>query len=266
MKARMALIGIIVLAVSVLQTSAAEKELTLDQVRQQHLKNFLGDVPPEGMMAPRLLSGISAMKILDGGTGLVKGTMKFRTAPDAALLLLQFDSQGYPRDGFRLKEDGTVLPIEVSPGSAGFLAGFIDSYRFVVRSGLFGSVLSTSWPFLKSDPGIQMQFKGEKKVDKQKLLHVECGFEAGMKSDVYFDPKTFRHVRTVHRIPPDRGNAYLTEEFENFQKVGPVELPVLWRLTVEWRGNRRILYEIGVQNIQSPPPEEGEDEQAIGSR
>ncbi len=233
---------------------AAEK-LTPEDIFQRHRAAVLGDSSVETLRAARLITGISAMKILDGGTGLVKGSAEFRTDASSTVLYLKFESQGYPQDGFRFREDGTVLPIEVSPGSPGFLAGFIDGYRHIVRSGLFGSVLSATWPPAQEATGLaKVVYKGEKKVEKAKLHLVECEFEAGMKSDLYFEPATFRHVRTVHRIPPDRGNAFLTEEFLGFQRVGGVELPSLWRLTVEWRGNRRILYEIGLQNIQSPPP------------
>ncbi|GAB4108321.1 MAG: hypothetical protein Kow001_04930 [Acidobacteriota bacterium] len=235
---------------------AAEK-LTPEAIFKQHLAAVLGDSSVATLQAARLITGISAMKILDGGTGLVKGSAEFRTDGTSALLQLKFESQGYPQDGFRLREDGTVLPIEVSPGSAGFLAGFIDSYRYIVRSGLFGSVLSAAWPPAHENMGLtKMAYKGEKKVEKDKLHLIECEFEAGMKSDLYFEPGTFRHVRSVHRIPPDRGNAFLTEEFLGFQRVAGIEMPSLWRLTVEWRGNRRILYEIGLQNLQSPPPSE----------
>lgn len=234
----------------------AEK-LSVEELIQKHLANVLGEEGIETLAAPRSITGISAMKILDGGTGLVKGSAEFRVAPDAVALFLKFESQGYPQDGFRLRPDGTVLPIEVSPGSSGFLAGFIDGYRHVARSGLFGSVLSAAWPFTKSQSQWgKLSYKGVKKVDQARLHLVEWEFEAGMKSDLYFEQETFRHVRTVHRIPPDRGNAFLTEEFENFQRVGGVELPALWRMTVEWRGNRRILYEIGLRDIQSPPPPE----------
>lgn len=264
---RTGLLTVLLLVVTLAAPAWAKEKLTVEQVVQKHLENLLQGASPEGLMAPRLIAGISAMKVLDGGTGLVKGKVRFRSAPDAMLLLLEFDSQGYPKDGIRLRPDGDVLPIEVSPGSSGFLAGFLDNYRHIVRSGLLGSVLSAAWPFLREDPGLpNLEYKGEKKVDGKKMHLLECEFEGGIRSDLYFDTKTFRHLRTVHRIPPDRGNAYLTEEFDSFQRVAGIDLPALWRLTVEWRGNRRILYEIGLQNIQSPPPPEDEAERKATSR
>lgn len=248
------LLTAMLIAVGSLNPLAAADKFTLEQVVAKHLETVLGQKNLQALTTPRLISGISAMKILDGGTGLVKGNAEFRSTPESLVLQLKFESQGYPQDGFRMRADGTVLPIEVSPGTSGFLAGFMDGYRHVARSGLFGSVLSAGWTFARPESARgKMSYKGVKKVDGRKLHLIEVEFEAGMKSDVYFDEESFIHVRTVHRIPPDRGNAYLTEEFEDFVQVSGLVFPKLWRMTVEWRGNRRILYEVGLQNLQSNP-------------
>lgn len=68
-----------------------------------------------------------------------------------------------------------------------------------------------------------------------------------LKIELYFDPETYRHVRTDYRssVPAGIGSdpaqssglqhtiSRLTETFDNFQPVEGIMLPALWKLRLD---------------------------------
>jgi hypothetical protein len=57
-----------------------------------------------------------------------------------------------------------------------------------------------------------------------------------MKIRLYFDPETWRHVRTHYYLSADddfNTSPALTEKFENFKKAGELTLPHSYTLRIE---------------------------------
>jgi len=131
---------------------------------------------------------------------------------------------------------------KVSSNAVADLTQFIYRHMLPLKEGLFGGVLSTAWPLLCEDrEQFRLQYRGIKKVQDRQLHLVEYRSRkeaTDLKVMLYFDPKSFRHLRTEyqyenteHRIDA-KGSALLVEaryalieEFDDFRVEDGVTLP-----------------------------------------
>jgi serine/threonine protein kinase/tetratricopeptide (TPR) repeat protein len=113
----------------------------------------------------------------------------------------------------------------------------------IIREGLLGGLLTTAWPLLNLDERkAKVSFDGLKKMDGQDLylLHYHPHKSTDLEINLYFDPQTFRHVKTIFSysvsqgltLGGDRATARqqetryrLTEKFSDFKTVDGVTLP-----------------------------------------
>ncbi len=116
--------------------------------------------------------------------------------------------------------------------------------------GLLGGVLTTGWCFLRLEQlQPKLNYRGLKKIDGRQLH--ELSYTArkgndGMRVDLYFDPETFRHVRTTYhyeigarlqasRDPDESARRQdsvfdLTESFDDFRQVNGLTLPHKYKM------------------------------------
>jgi hypothetical protein len=242
----------VLLGITVSAWTMASDKLEVGEVVTSHLKN-LNEGPEIALTHNRVITGQAAMKILDGGTGFLVGKATFHTNADQVKLLFEFDSGGYPKDGFTCTGRDRIVPEQIQGGANGFLADFIDQYRQIARSGLFGGVLSSAWSLTDFEKaGFSCTSDGVRKIEGQDLHAIKCDISSVITSTLYFEPETFRHVRTLHRIPPSNGDALLTEQFREFRRVNGLEVPTLWDIFMEYRGGKRVQWQIGLQGMDFP--------------
>ena len=234
----------------------AADEVELSKLVEEHRDNFAPD-PVLKMLESRTIEGLGAMKILDGGTGLVQGTAKVYSDASEFVLQFEFKSTSYPRDGVTVKGE-EVIPEQISAGDYGYLADFLYNNRTLARSDLIGSVLSAEWPFLKEELPEGFEYEGIEKIDGKELHEIKFEVSPYINSFLYFDPETFRHVRSVHRVAPANGDVVLTEEFMDFQRVENMELPTLWAMVLEYRptGKRTVRWELGLRRVAHNMPKQ----------
>jgi hypothetical protein len=189
----------------------------------------------------RVVEGATIYKILAGGTGSAEGKAVLASEGDKTRYLLKVSANTY--HGEQIIYDGKRSDVAAtySDKTRSELANFLRAQDAPIREGLLGGVLTTAWPPLQPDSAKRLTYDGLKKVDGTDLLAFRYHTRKGTDLEifVFFDPATFRHVRTSYRAGQsapvgfnDVESAHrtptrylLTEEFSQFQSIDGVTFP-----------------------------------------
>jgi hypothetical protein len=168
----------------------------------------------------------------------------------ANLINMNFNIATYAQEAFRY--DGKKFgATQLSPGSRTCLAQFFLDNEVLFKEGLVGGVLSESWPLLNvAEKNPKLEYAGLKKVGEHQLHALKYNPRKGsdVKITLYFDPQTFRHVRSEYsrtvypneqrriagggqglppaqnqQASPTRIDAY--EEFDDFKEESGLNVP-----------------------------------------
>jgi len=122
----------------------------------------------------------------------------------------KFNSDDYPMERIGIFGDKVKIP-PVKLGGRSPLGGFLKSWDKTLASRIFGGAIFSTWRFLSATatPGT-FATEGMKKIDNRGVWILSFtpkgGLTGGSYIKLYFDAKTFHHVRTVHRQKePERG-------------------------------------------------------------
>src|SRR5437868_2215795 len=227
-------------------TRAAES-MSPEELVSKHL-NAIGSKEALSNAKSRAVTGQVEYRILSGGRGgFLDGSSTLLTEGHKLLLYIKLPNNEYR--GERFIFDGEK--IEIRPATArqqrSLLGEFLHTQDVIIREGLLGGVLSTAWPLLELDERKpKLSYDGMKTVDGQKLL--ELRYQPRKNTDLnihlYFDPDSFRHVRTVYTLTvhpsfvagargaSETGNARQTEsqsrldeKFSDFKTAEGLTLP-----------------------------------------
>ena len=159
---------------------------------------------------------------------------------------INLNSNDYPTDKFSF--DGKNAKIGyIRPGFRSILGGFILAYDELLKDGLLGGTLASSWTLLNADVRKpKISFEGTKKIDGRETLVLSYLPKGGsdLSIKMYFDKENYRHVRTEYnRVIAARQGATvdgsagqgedryrLSEDFSNFQNMGGLTLPKTYKL------------------------------------
>lgn len=183
-------------------------------------------------------------------------------------IAMTFPLDNYPVD--RINSDGKKLVVQfIRPGVRSALGDYLFRNEEIVKEGLFGGVLSTSWllNFPDEKKG-SMSVQGTKKLDGREVNVVEYNTRGGTGLSVrlFFDAETGRHVRTEYRrtISAQMGPTpelsarqsetieEMTEEFGDFKTENGITLPRSYKVQLAqvYGGNRReFFYNMTFQNF-----------------
>jgi hypothetical protein len=194
--------------------------------------------------------------LVKGSSTPVMGRAVIASAGEKTLWGMSLASNDYPTDKYSYNGKDTKVAF-VTPGARSKLGEFIFNYRELLREGLLGGTLSSSWALLYTDAKKpKLSYEGEKKIDGKDAYVLEYNPKAG--SDLiikmFFDKKTFQHIRTEYnrvisasqattgqgdaRINASAGQGSdhyrLIEEFSDFQTVSGVTLPKTYKLSYSY--------------------------------
>ena len=231
--------------------SASAQELTADQIIAKHLES----IGPKDKLA-----AIKNQLIFSDATFTFKGAVV--TLRGKALILsegqknlwgMNFNSNDYPVDRFGF--DGKDVKVgRPTPGVSHSLIGdFIYNNRSILRDGLLGGTLSSSWALLSSDRKAKVSVEGKKVIDGKNLICLSYSAKGGgdVLVKMYFDEKTFRHVRTEYTVvrnaaigtsgvDSSASQSTITyrvyEDFSDFTKMGDLTLPKTYKITYSRTG------------------------------
>jgi hypothetical protein len=156
-----------------------------------------------------------------------------------------FPALEYP--GEQIAFDGNkVTAGQMSPGSYPPFSGFVYENDTLLKEGLLFGTLSTSWALLDvASKKPKLDSTGLKKVDGRQLhelKYVGRNSRRSIQASFYFEPDTFRHVRSQFKmeIPTTRMSNItdsaelvryqILEQFDDFKEVDGLTLPHSYKL------------------------------------
>jgi hypothetical protein len=235
------------------ETAAAQdKKLTVEELISRHLES-IGNAEARSKVTSRVASGSVTLNLRVGGAGNLKGTAMMVTENPKLRFGMQFSTVDYT--GEDMAFDGNKTSTGFLPqGRRSGLSAFLNSQNLPLRDGLIGGALSTAWPLLRMDQSQpKLDYRGLKKVDGRQLHEVGYRPRRGstdLKVLLWFEPETFRHVRTrysyevgatigTREAPNQNTESYysLTEEFSDFRTVDGLMLPHQYKLQLSIQGN-----------------------------
>lgn len=237
-----------------LATLPADK-LTAEEVIAKHLES-LG--PAEARNSSRIIQGMAIGTLRLGGTGTAQGGAVLASKDVKNLISVVIGSTEYPFE--RVGYDGkTVTTGELQPGIRSSLGLFFMRNEMPAREGLLTGVLSSAWPLLDvAGRHAKLKYKGTKKVGdiQAHVLEYDSKNSGGLKTTLFFDAETFRHIRTEYEkrqvqlmttqpgVTQQQGDSVskLVEEFSDFKAEGGLMLPHTYKMTLAVETlNRRTL-------------------------
>jgi hypothetical protein len=235
--------------------SAGEK-LKPEEVVSRNLQS-IGTPEARAAANSRQAEGKVAMRAVVGGGGVIEGEALLMSEGHKIKLDMRFANADYPREQLLYNGD-KVLVGYIKPGRRSALGDFLNFQSEILREGLLGGELSAAWPLLDvAGRRPRLTYEGLKSVDGQKL-HVLGYYPRKGSTDLvirlFFEPETFRHVRTTYRlvIPPEMSSDVqqsarqkevvhtLEEDFSDFRQYNGLTLPSRYKIqyTAELDVNR----------------------------
>ena len=226
-----------------------DAKLTPAELVAKHLES-IGSAEARARVRGTRIKGNATVTVKLCGEGQVDGQVLMASQGPVNLINMKFDTADYPFELLRF--DGKNFEAsQFKPGSRTCLAQFFVANDVTFKEGLAGGTLSEAWPLLNvQERNPKLEYGGLKKIGGKEFHLLKYGPRKGsdLKIALFFEPDTFRHVRTeytrvVHateqrRIPSGNGDlmppsatkassarfeAY--EEFSDFKEEAGLNLP-----------------------------------------
>jgi hypothetical protein len=180
---------------------AKDSGLAPEEVVAAHLKS-IGTPDVLARIKNRGMSGKASVEFVQGGVGTLPGQAMVVSSGRNLSIILKYGAVKYPGEYFAF--DGTDVEVStITPGQRSPLGDFIFRYKGVMKEGLLGGVWSLGWPFLDiGKRNASLKYVGAK-VDGRDLHEIDYNPKGGMnniKVKLFFEPDTFRHVRTEYML------------------------------------------------------------------
>ena len=220
-------------------------KLKPEEVLARHL-NSIGPEKARSAIKTRVVAGTSQVVFRTAPVGQTYGRAVLASEGLKCLIGMSFHSPVYPREEFGFNGNNFIAAF-VTPGVRSSLGSFLMNHDLIFKHGLMGGTLSSAWPLLDvSARQANLEYAGLRKigdvsVHELKYLPRRAG---DLQISIFFEEKTFEHVRTEYRrvIPAPTGNRTYTnveeresryklvEEFSSYSAEQELNLPHLYRI------------------------------------
>lgn len=255
---------------------ASDKPKT-EEIVSKHL-DALGTPEARAALKSINVEGRLLTKFLRGGSGEAGGPFAMISTGHKVLMEAKFNQPNYPGESFAF--DGEKKSIGyIVPGQRSQLEDFLNNNGEVVAEGLIGGALTTAWPLYDwQSRNARIDVDGLKKVDGKELYRVTYHPRHGtgdLKIYLFFDPETFRHVKTIYSeqsqaqmassadrssiggVASGGANLILEEDFGGFAKVNKLMLPTQWTIKYSQEGvgagSSMVEFDMSIAKIQANP-------------
>ncbi len=245
---------------AVLAVHAEDEKIAAEELILRHLES-IGPAEAREQLETRTFVGEGLWRFFVGGVGQVSGQASFVSSKDTCDF--SFDAgDNTAFFGERFSFDGKDTSVKRALQTKySVLGDFIQRNARILDQGLLGGTASLSWA-LQDVAGrrAKVRYRGLKDVAERSLHLLEYRPRKGsgnLKIELYFEPETYRHVRTEYhdRYPAGIGGAQdparsavpgsprdpsisrmaytrssLIETFDNYQLADGVMVPVQWKL------------------------------------
>lgn len=235
---------------------AGGKKIKPDELVAKHLAS-IGTAEARAAARNREVLGDADVIFRLGASGQLSGKGDFLSEGPMIRIGLIFNALQYPGelsafDGKKVRVGEVHPPAVRSP-----LSIFINTFNALLKEGLLGGTLSTAWPLLDlAHRQPSLQYTGLKNIEGKQLHELKYEMKkggSGLLVALYFDPETFRHVRSQYSLSTlvlrgvgldDRARLSgggrdvrsLVETFDNFEKVDGLTLPHAYTIIYQETG------------------------------
>jgi len=236
---------VVVTAASVTPTAGAKDEkLKPEELIAKHLAS-IGSADKRKAAQSRTASGAVQVVFRTGGSGTLNGKGNILSQGSSARLGFAFPALDYP--GEQLAFDGNKVTTGLmNPGNRSPFGNFVYENDVLMKEGLLFGSLSTSWALLDvTAKQPKLDSNGLKKIDGRQLHELKYQARKGngnVQAFFYFDPETFRHVRSQFKVEIPTQNVsritdtaelaryLIVESFDDFKEVDGLTLPHSYKL------------------------------------
>lgn len=174
----------------------ADDKLAPAELIAKHLES-IGSAEARAHVRGTRIKGSCTITVKQGGTGQAEGLAMMASQGSQNLINMTFEPDTTPT---WMRFDGNKVSVsQFRPGRRTQLEQFFASYDVVIREGLMGGTLSASWPLLNlQSKNPKLEYAGLKKINGKALHALRYSPRKGSDLQIvlFFDPETFRHVRT----------------------------------------------------------------------
>ncbi|MGI8785396.1 MAG: hypothetical protein ACR2L2_17320 [Acidobacteriota bacterium] len=237
---------------------AEEPKLKPEETIARHLAS-IGTLEARNSRKTSVAEGKATVKFLVAGSGATAGRALLFSQGRKFRLLLEFDNiHQYLGEDIVFDGEKHAVGYTVTDSRSPF-GEFLHTYNGIIQEGLLGSVLSTVWPLLDLQARRpKLQSRGLVKVGGQQLQQLDYQLKKGRDVNVslYFDPETFRHVKTIYTVTiaaalgtnlqdtSVRETYYKIEEtFGAFRTVEGLTVPSQWNIRFSIDGRQSVQWE-----------------------
>ncbi|HEU4435465.1 MAG TPA: hypothetical protein VFR51_18915 [Pyrinomonadaceae bacterium] len=189
--------GLFLAAIVFIPPVRADDKLKPEDLVAKHLE-AIGLPEARAKVNGTRIKGTASVSVRLCGEGTVDGEVLMASTDSANLINMSFPEGAYSQEALRY--DGKKFAAsQLTPGSRTCLAQFFLENEVLFKEGLVGGTLSESWPLLNlAEKNPKLEYSGLKKIGDKQVHALKYGPRKGadVKIVLYFDPETFRHVRT----------------------------------------------------------------------
>jgi hypothetical protein len=179
-----------------------------EDVVAKHLES-IGAAKARSEVKSRADEGTVEFRVLSGGQGgVVSGNSVILSEGRRTLFMMKLPTTEYRGERFIFDGNRTEVRSASAQQNRSYLGEFVWVQDALIKEGLLGGVLTTAWPLLNLDERkAKLSSEGLKTIDGQQLL--ELTYKPKNRTDLnihlYFEPETFRHVRSVYTLTVTQG-------------------------------------------------------------
>lgn len=236
---------------------AEDQKLQPTDIITRHLDS-IGTAQARAAAKSRTIRTTVHMNNLVGASGSIDGTGLIVSVGNRSNIAMRFPVQDYPGEQFLFDGDKANVAL-IGPGKRSAIGEFVYLHDLILRNGLLGGTFLTSWPLLDlNSRQPRMKYEGLKKIDGRELHDISYSPKKGDRDlfiHLYFEPATFRHVRTEYSYDVDPSFDHnqkvhgtftkyrVEEEFSDFKVVDGLTLPSVWKLRYSASSNTTVVTE-----------------------
>jgi hypothetical protein len=223
-----------------------DEDLDAEKLIAAHVR-ALGNPKALAKIQSRTFVGTSEVRMIQGSNWTLKGNSMFVSEGTKLGIVLQYLDVNYPGEYFAY--DGTDVTVKhISPGRKSPVADFLYRFDKIMKQGLLGGALSTAWPLLSGERTADARMKIRKvELDGREAYSLDYRPQDGvgnMKIEMFFDPVTFRHLRTEYRVR-DRDDAtsagnYIESSMTHIGDIGRAREDSFYKLVEKFEEYREV--------------------------
>jgi hypothetical protein len=242
---------------------AKDKKLLPEEVLAKHLESI---GKPEALAAikSRTAYGITRVRrplgtvpliLPEPGKQLDPSNFLIASAENKLGMIMKFYDQEYPAEHFAFDGKDATVSLTVQNRKS-ILGNFVDTYSGMMREGLFGGTLSTSWPLLNAQAGkfkLQYELKEDSSIKLHQLTYTPKSRRHldSIVINLFFDFETYRHVMTEYKLMGIvNPTAFVIEKFGNFKNVDGLMLPHSYSIEYNtWKSLNPTLWTVEIRQM-----------------